>query len=93
MASDSSSSLFCMLPKLLILQEFAQLIPLSTHKKDALTHSFLHSQANNFNTLKAVSATFLLVRFVCLKESTSETRKNVSYFTSKVLFVLEKIKF
>ena len=42
---------------------------------------------------KAVSATFLLVCFVCLKESTCETGKNVFYFTSKALFVLEIIKF
>ena len=43
--------------------------------------------------LKVVSATFLLVCFVCLKESICETRKNVFYFTSKALFVLEIIKF
>ena len=40
--------------------------------------------------LNVVSATFLLV---CLKESTCETKKNVLYFTSKALFVIEKIKF
>ena len=43
--------------------------------------------------LKVVSATFLLVCFVCLKESTCETRKNAFYFTSKALLVLEIIKF
>ena len=43
--------------------------------------------------LKVVSTTFLLVCFVCLKESTCETRKNVFYFTSKALLVLEIIKF
>ena len=43
--------------------------------------------------LKVVSATFLLVSFVCLKESTLETRKNAFYFTSKALFILEIIKF
>ena len=43
--------------------------------------------------LKVASATFLLVCFVCLKESTCETRKNVFNFTSKALFVLEIIKF
>ena len=43
--------------------------------------------------LKVVSATFLLVCFVCLKKSTCETRKNSFYFTSKTLFVLEIIKF
>ena len=36
--------------------------------------------------VKVVSPTFLLVCFVCLKESTFETRKNVFYFTSKALF-------
>ena len=43
--------------------------------------------------LKVVSATFLLVSFVCLKESTCETRKNAFYFTSKALLVHEIIKF
>ena len=43
--------------------------------------------------LKVVSASFLLVCFLCLKESTCETRKNLFYFTLKALFVLEIIKF
>ena len=43
--------------------------------------------------LKVMSATFLLVCFLRLKESTFETRKNVFYFTSKALSVLEIIKF
>ena len=43
--------------------------------------------------LKVVSATFLLVYFVCLKESTFETRKNAFHFTSKALLILEIIKF
>ena len=43
--------------------------------------------------LKVVSATFLIVYFVCLKERTCETRKNVFYFASKALFVLEIIRF
>ena len=43
--------------------------------------------------LKVVSTIFLLVCFVSLKESTCETRKNIFYFTSKSLFVLEIIKF
>ena len=43
--------------------------------------------------LKVVSATFLLVYFLSLNKSTYLTRKNVFYFTSKALFVLEKIKF
>ena len=47
----------------------------------------------NAASLKVVSATFLLVCFVCLKKSTCETRNDVFYFTSKTLFVLEIIKF
>ena len=43
--------------------------------------------------LKVASATFLLVCFLSLNESTCQTRKNAFYFTSKTLFVLEKIKF
>ena len=43
--------------------------------------------------LKVVSATFLLVCFLSLNESPCQTRKNAFYFTSKALFVLEKIKF
>ena len=43
--------------------------------------------------LKVVSATFLLVCFVCLKESTCKTRENAFYFTSKALAVLEIINF
>ena len=42
--------------------------------------------------LKVVSATLLLVYFLSPKESFCETRKNVSYFTSKTLFTLEKNK-
>ena len=44
-------------------------------------------------SLKVVSVTFLLVCFLCLKESTYETRKNVLYFTPKALFITEIIKF
>ena len=39
--------------------------------------------------LKVVSATFLLVCFICVKKSTFETRKNVFYFTLKALVILE----
>ena len=42
------------------------------------------------SSLKVVSAIFLLVCFVCLKESTGETRKNVFYFTSKALYILAR---
>ena len=45
------------------------------------------------NLLKVVSAIFVLVYFLSLNESTCQTRKNVFYFTSRALFVLEKIKF
>ena len=48
---------------------------------------------NNLYNLKVVSATFLLVCFLDLNESTCQTRENVFHFTSKALFVLEKIKF
>ena len=43
--------------------------------------------------LKVVSATFRLVYFLSQNESTCQTRKNVFYFASKALLVLEKIKF
>ena len=45
------------------------------------------------DTLKIVSATFLLVCFSSLNENTCQTRKNVFYFISKAFFVLEKITF
>ena len=44
------------------------------------------------NGLKVVSARFLVVCFSSLKKSTCETWKNVFYFTSKALLILEKIK-
>ena len=44
------------------------------------------------DSLKVASATFLLVCFLRLNESTCQTREN-TYFTSKSLFVAEKIKF
>ena len=40
-----------------------------------------------------MSTTFLLDCFPTLKESTCETWKNVSYFSSKALFVLKKSNF
>ena len=43
--------------------------------------------------LKVVSATFLLVSFIIVNESTYQTRKSIFYFTSKALSVLEEIKF
>ena len=47
----------------------------------------------SYVNLKVVLATFLLVCFIFLKESSCETRKNVFYFTSKALFVFKIIKF
>ena len=44
-------------------------------------------------SLKVVSATFLLVCFVSLKESTCETWKHASYSTLKAFLVLEIINF
>ena len=43
--------------------------------------------------LKIVSATFLLVSFLSVNESTYQARKSAFYFTSITLSVLEKIKF
>ena len=48
---------------------------------------------NKSYKLKDVSATFLIVRLMSLKESTCETRKNVFDFTLKALFILERIQF
>ena len=52
-----------------------------------------HSIPSHLPTLKVVSATFLLVCFLDLHESTCQRGENVFYFTSKAHFVLEKIKF
>ena len=53
-----------------------------------------HATPNSsLQNLKVVSATFLLVYFVCLKESICETRRNAFYFTSKALLVFEIITF
>ena len=52
-----------------------------------------HKKGLSHFNLKVVTATFLLVCFSNLNESTCQTRKNVFYFTSKALFILEKIKF
>ena len=46
-----------------------------------------------FAGLKVVPATFLLVCFKGLNESTCQIKKNVFYLTSKPLFILENIKF
>ena len=52
----------------------------------------LYSDQGWGDYLKVVSATFLLVCFLSLKESTNETSKNIFFLNSKALFALEKIK-
>ena len=47
----------------------------------------------DLNGFKGCVCYILLVCFLCLKESTCETRKNVFYFTSEPLFILEITKF
>ena len=65
------------------------LLPVCDDEDDGLFSGMFEQQ----KPLKVVSTIFLVVCFVCLKESTCETRKNVFYFTSKALFILEIIKF
>ena len=64
-------------------------------RKTKLINHFLYKKYFNSMTimLKVVSIAFLLVCFVCLKDSTCETRINAFYFISKALLVLEIIKF
>ena len=54
-------------------------------------HNVFIEEVNKI-ALKVVSATFLEVCFVFLKESTFETRKNAFYFTGRALFILKIIK-
>ena len=63
--------------------------------KHSLPHIYLALLSTNqlMLLLKFVSATFLLVCYLCLRVNTCETRKNVFYFTLKALFVLEIIRF
>ena len=51
-----------------------------------------NQNSKEYLNLRFVSATFLQVCFVYLKESTRETRKNVLCFTSKALLLPEIIK-
>ena len=53
---------------------------------------FIYQLLQKMN-LKVASATFWLVCFLSLNESTCQTRKNAFYFPSKALFVLDKINF
>ena len=76
-------------------------INISDFLKNKIQNTFFVSPANKSEMqnivssldLKLVSATFLLVCFVCPKEGTCEAKKIVFYFTLKALFVLEIIKF
>ena len=52
-----------------------------------MKHNLVHEKRN----LKVACPTFVLV-CLSLNESTCQTRKNI-HFTSKALFVLDKIKF
>ena len=79
-------------------KSFSQIVRASTTKV-VVTRSALFTSFMQYTFIqcafgfKVLSTTFLLVYFVCLKKGTCETRKNVFYFTSKALFVLEIIKF
>ena len=53
-----------------------------------MKHNLVHEKRN----LKVACPTFVLVCFLSLNESTCQIRKNI-HFTSKALFVLDKIKF
>ena len=66
---------------------------LFSHKSLKNINYINHDLSQIVQWLKIVSATFLLVCFVSLKESTFETRKSVFYFTWKALFVHEIIRF
>ena len=66
-----------------------QLWPRNNRDKQS---DLLHWFSGMNKRLKVVSVIFLLVCFLSLKETSCKTRKNVFYFISKALFVLEKIK-
>ena len=53
---------------------------------------FYESKWLNEYNLNICLRYILLVCFLSLNESTSQTRKNIFHFTSKALFVLEKIE-
>ena len=59
----------------------------------SVTPRMVKKVITNLDMSKVVSATFVLVCFLSVNESTFQNRKTVFYFTSKALFVLEKIKF
>ena len=68
----------------------------TSHDEFVLTNTALKEyddMKEKRKNLKGVSSTFLIICFVCLKESFLETKKKVFYFTSKALFILEIMKF
>ena len=67
------------------------LLGLDNFQCDILKSGY-QKKSNAWGNLRIVSATYLLVRFLSLSKTTCQTKKNVFYFTSKALFVLEKIK-
>ena len=58
---------------------------------ERLWRSVKNLELGFFVVLNVVSGTFLVVCFLSLKESFCKTRKIVFYFTSKALFVLQKV--
>ena len=64
-----------------------------SHKLGLLLCLIGASRASETGYLKVASATFLLVCFICLKESTCKTKKNAFCFTAKALLVLEITNF
>ena len=54
---------------------------------------FSSKKGRHCKYLKVVSTTVLLVCFLSLNKSTCQVKTHGFYFTSKALFVLEKIKF
>ena len=63
--------------------------PRNTLLYKAIFCYFLH----NFVKVKGCVRCICSSLFLCLKENTNETRKNIFYFTSKAVFILERIKF
>ena len=61
-----------------------------TEEKKDFQHQAVLYKSNIFNTLKVLSATFLLVYFLSPNKSTCQTRKKNFFFTSKALFVFGK---
>ena len=59
----------------------------------ALSRNFMTMHRVSVSHLKGCVRYIFACLFLSLNESPCQTRKNVFYFTSKALFVLEKIRF